>query len=119
MRKPVMRRLHSAPGGCIGRLWPLEAERKRLFRDVFEDDIVGNNVVVQMLVDHLTGFRRGVDKKVVLEAKDVRVGQNASLRIEEENVYSVTGLHLLHVIRGHSVQEASAIFARNPDPSTT
>ena len=70
-----------------------------------------------MRTDNLAGFRRRVEKKVVFEAKHVRIGQNAPLRVEEERVYSVAGLHLLHVIRGHGVQKACAILAGDPNPA--
>ena len=62
-------------------------------------------------------FRARVEKEMVFEAKHIRVGQNASLRVEKESVNSVAGLHLLHVIRSHSVKKAGAIFAGDANPA--
>jgi hypothetical protein len=56
---------------------------------------------------------------MVFEAKQVRVGQNAPLSVQKESVYSITGLHLLHVIRCHGMEKARAIFSREPNPSAT
>ena len=57
----------------------------------------------------------GVEKEVVFEAEDVRVGLDAALGVEEESVEAFAGLQLLHVIRGHGVEQAGAVFAGNAD----
>ncbi len=119
MRKPVMRGLHATSRGGIRRLWAFQTERKGLFRDVFQGHVVGNDVVVQMVIERLAGFRRRVQKKVIFEAKHEGVGQNAPMGVQEEDIDSVAGLHLLHMIGGHGVEEARAILARDSNPSAT
>jgi hypothetical protein len=117
MREAMMRRLHSAPCRYVRRSGPLQTERKGLIGHVLEGHIVGNDVVVQMLVDHAAGFGRRVEQEVIRKAQDVSVGKNTSLGIEEEGVDPISGFHLLHMIGGHRVQEARPIFAGDPNSS--
>jgi hypothetical protein len=50
-----------------------------------------------------------------LSAQHVRVGQNSSLRGQEERVTPHSRRELLDMIRRHRMQEAGPVFARDQD----
>ena len=110
----MVRRRQAGPRHRLRRFRPLQTETEGLLRNVFERDVVGNNsIVIDVLVQFMARLRFRVEQKVIFEAQNVnaRRSENASLRIEEERVNAVARLHLLHMIRGHGMQQARAVFA--------
>lgn len=92
-----------------------EAEGKCVRGFVFERDIVGNDVVIDVLHHGFARFGLEIDKKGVFKAENVGVADDAALGREEEGVSALTGLQLLDVIGAERVDEASAIFASGAD----
>ena len=62
-----------------------------------------------MLDDLSLRIRLGIEKEVVGEREDVRVGDDPSLCCQEKGVTPESGLKLLHVVRAHCMQQACAI----------
>src|ERR1700722_17621958 len=100
----MMRRGESALRRYFGCLWALKPQRKCLVRNIRERHIVGDDVAIQMLEDGPPRFRIGIEKEVVLETKQDRVGQNASLGVQEKYIDPIARFHLLHMVRRHGMQ---------------
>ncbi len=115
VREAMMRRGEPALRRDFGCLRALKSQRKRFVRDVCERHIVGDDVAIQMLENRPPRFRIGVEKEVIFETKQDRIGQNASLGVQEKYIDPVARLHLLHMVRGHGVQQARSVFAGYAD----
>ena len=117
MRETMMRRGQSASRRKFNRPGTLNPHAERLVRHVFERYIVGDDVTIQMLEERLTRPRLRVEKKVVLEAENICIGENASLRVQKKNVDAVPCLHLLHVIGCHGMQKTGPILSGDANPA--
>ena len=112
-----MRSRKRRAGNDFDRFRSLNPERKRLVRDVLERDVVRNNVALNMLEDASPGYRFRVEQEMILETKDVAIGEYAALCIQEKRVEAVAGFHFLHMIGRHGMQQTRPVFTRNPDPA--
>jgi hypothetical protein len=95
-----------------------EPERKCLVGDVFEGHVVGDDVVVQMFVGQRLRDSGPVSRRKWSSKQNTYA--SARMRpcaLRKESVDSVARLHLLHVIGGHGVEQARAVFAGHPNPA--
>lgn len=83
--------------------------------NVFEGDVVGNDVFVEVGEDGLALGGFDVEEKVLGLGEDGDVGQDAALGGEEEGVAALAGFELLDVVGGHGVEEAFAVLAMGLD----
>ena len=68
------------------RLRTFHGDGRGALRHVFERDIVGDDVAVQVLVQLLARFRFHVQQKIIRPAQYIRVGQHAPLVVQEKRV---------------------------------
>ena len=77
--------------------------------DIFERDIVGDDVFVQVTEDALARLRFGIQQEPVFETEQVDIGLDVPLGVQEKGVASGARRKLLHMVGGHGVQQAGAV----------
>ena len=61
-------------------------------RFVLQRDVVGDDVAVQMFEQFLARLGLRVEQKMILEAEQIHVAENAALRVQEERVAALARL---------------------------
>lgn len=95
--------------------WTFLGHGQHAVREILEGDIVGDDVLVDVLVELCPGGAFGVDQDAVFEHENVGVGEYAALGIEEEGIRALTWGELLDVVRAHGMHQAHTILAGEPD----
>ena len=86
--------------------------------DIFEFDLIGDDVALDVLEDLLAELRFGIDEEMIGETEEVEIGLDASLRAQQKGIASGAGRHFLDFVAGEIVQEACAVAATREDAAT-
>src|SRR5579862_7121885 len=98
-----------------GGLRTLDGDTSQRTGDIFECNIVGDDVLIHVLEDAVAGLRLRVEQETIRQAKQVHVRQDVALRVQKESVATGTRSQLLDVVGGNGVQQAGAVLAGGVD----
>src|SRR5205814_4568904 len=95
----------------LGCARPLQANRDQPRSDVGELDIIHDDVALEQFAQVLRLGCVGFDQHVLPAIEAVKVGQNASLRVQQKTVGAVAELQIANVVRDHAVKPVHAMIA--------